>query len=108
MSKQTKKTYVSAVVSVYVNGPRGTPGLSTTITSISAESVPYSFEAVTVYTPPSARVDSSIRKMVFSSLISVDTRFDGGIFTVPFVHSTVGVGAPDNGIVILIGSPMDR
>lgn len=55
--------------------------------------------------PPSARVDSSIRKMVFSSLTSVDVRFDGGIRTVALVHSTVGVGAPDNGIVTEMGSP---
>lgn len=64
---------VSAVVSVYVNGPFGTPGLSTTITSISAESLPYSFVAVTVYVPASCLVDSSIRKIVFSSLKSVET-----------------------------------
>jgi len=93
------------VVLVYDSGPFGIPGLSTTMTSISAESLPYSFFAVMVYFPESCLVEESIRKLVLSLVVCAKILLVSGSLTVFLVHSTTGIGAPDKGIWILIGSP---
>ena len=64
---------LSCVVLVYDSGPFGIPGLSTTMTSISAESLPYSFFAVMVYFPESCLVEESIRKLVLSLVVCACT-----------------------------------